>query len=120
MVDVYGGNLYPDSDHLDPHFDVSGQARVNIHGGIFQFTGPGELTPWLRTNDDGVVHIYGTDLLRDRGLVTGTFSDGTPINLVVGGTGNMVLHEIPEPSSAALAIVGLVVLAIRNRARLRR
>ena len=120
VVDVYGGTLFPDFDHIRPHFNLFGQSRVNIHGGIFHFRGPNERTPWLRTNDESVVHIYGTDLQSDRGLITGTFSDGTPIDLAVGGTSNVVLHEIPEPSSGLLAMLGLVLVASRVRTRFRR
>ena len=116
VVDIYGGTLFPDGNAFHPHFNLFGQSRVNIHGGIFHFRGPNERTPWLRTNEDSVVHIYGTDLQSDRGLITGTFSDGTPIDLAVGGTSNVVLHEIPEPSTGLLAMLGLILLASRVRA----
>ncbi len=87
------------------------ESVVTIRGGTFSngFIG----------YNSSVFHVYGTNLAYNpvSDLLTGVLQNGTPINLTVNLQQNaqLILHDIPEPSSMLLALFGMVgILAIRR------
>ena len=103
---IVGGNLIADDYSV-----------VNLYGGSIG----GHL---IAEYKESTIHVWGYDLDLTDDLLTGTLSDGTPMNHFVDptGKGQVILHQIPEPSVwvtlLMAAITGLV--AVRRRYTTRR
>jgi hypothetical protein len=101
-------------------------STATISGGTFGATGYE-----IETNSNSVVTIIGTDFMLDgvpvsgslpvgtEGILTGDFADATSFNFTadVNGTSSFVLQVVPEPSTLALAALGLVSLIGSPRRR---
>ena len=119
VMDVFGGS-YSNSICFGacPFFLASGDSRINIHGGDFRpDPTQGVSAPEFETLENGEIHVFGrglmlTELRRNNFQLTGTLSDGMPVDFPVRG--NIILHNIPEPSSAILAIIALLFLGTRT------
>lgn len=116
-VDVSGGRV-------GHNVDSEGNSRVNISGGL-------ETGNNIYIRDYSVVTIYGSDFVIDgvslesgtfgaypngserHGLLTGTLSNGDPINNYVHIKDDAKLVLIPEPTT--LLLLGLGTLVLRKR-----
>ena len=84
----------------------------------------GQVYGAVRVGGNGQAHFYGYGLeLTDGLLLTGTLADGNEIEIQteVYGNGQILLHEVPEPSVVvglvSLALVGLTLRSVRRRRR---
>jgi hypothetical protein len=82
----------------------------------------------LIAQDNGVMHIYGTGLKFDviddagtpRNVITGHLADGDPFTerYRILDQGQIILHEVPEPSTSALLAIAAATFAFTCRRRL--
>lgn len=81
-------------------------SNVDITGGLFS----GD----LGISGSSVVNIYGTDLQLHNGTLTGTLLDGNELNCLVtlhtAGGAQLILHNVPIPTSLLLFLTGLAFL----------
>lgn len=105
QVTLYGGNY-------SGGLVAGGVGTLDVYGG--------QIAGSLYVHSMGKINVYGTNLQIAGSTLTGTLADGTPIsNFVIDGPspGSIVLHDfqfpIPEPSSFALALLGLIPIGIR-------
>jgi len=83
-------------------------ARLDIKGGTFN--GP------FAIGQNSLVNVYGLGLSYsgvNGDFLTGTLQDGSPIHVAVSRSdqGQLILHQVPEPSTVALAAIGLIAFA---------
>jgi len=106
VVSVHGGEF-------QSQFVAAGSCSVNIFGGTFR----GRLT----AKDFAEIHVFGRDLEIIPGRLQGSLADGTSLYALVDtlGHGQIVLHNIPEPSTLA-GLFGAVAVLLLARARKRR
>ena len=91
---------------------VEDSAWLDIKGGNISGT--------IRIAGDAVVRVFGTHLKYRGNVLTGTLTDGTPINSKIVGSEHGILLFAPEPSTFALAALGLSVLGGATRVRRKR
>ena len=80
----------------------------------------GSIGSWMEVNGSSTLNVFGYDLAIQDDVLTGTLADDTPVNneIRLSDNAQIILHEIPEPASALLALVGLAaVLGWRRRTR---
>lgn len=120
-ANIYGGVLADD-------IHASGSSVVNLYGGTFAKAGGGAL---LGVEEDGVINIFGWGFEIDLDPptspefphLTGFLSDGSPLDVrlfnesATLGFEQIVLHEIPEPSTFSICFIGLLLLLLYGRVR---
>jgi hypothetical protein len=117
-VNVYGGTLSGGSGVITGSAITVNGGTVNLFGGSFQ-AGSTQLPHSTYGIDlyQGTVNIYGSGFNYDlgplnalEGTLTGTLSDGTPLDLPFSQAllGHIIL--IPEPSACGLFALGLLSL----------
>ena len=109
-VNIRGGTFTGDLPPISGRsISARGNAQINIYGGMFE-------RETILIRDNGEVHIYGTDLIyftdHTLGFAGGTFLDGTPIALDfqvndLSQHGQVILHEIPEPTTFLMLLGGI-------------
>lgn len=116
---------------------VTASSVLNITGGSFdRFSSRGRMTvDWsggepregsLTLWDDSTLNVYGYNLVHrvegdSAGYLSGTLLDGTVIDeIYVDRVANaqVVLHNVPEPSSIAIAAIGLTTAITLRRKRI--
>ncbi len=93
--------------------NVQDNAVVNVRGGHF-----GRLDSPDVFSQHSVLNVYGTGLTYQDNELHGFLQDGTPVDATIWLYDNAVINlfQVPEPSSAALAAIGLIsLLALRHR-----
>ncbi len=106
------GRLHMSGGSVSGNLIADDYSIVNLYGGSIG----GYL---LAERESSTIHVWGYDLDLTDDLLTGTLSDGTPMNHWVDptGKGQIILHQIPEPSVLVTllmaAITGLVVFRRR-------
>lgn len=94
-----------------PLIVASGHSVVNI----FQGNARGQLNAY----DNSIVHIYGKNFNFQSNFLTGTWVNGTDFSLYMRGQfelpSQIVFHEIPEPTSAAVMILGALWMVAKHR-----
>ncbi|MCA9266381.1 MAG: PEP-CTERM sorting domain-containing protein [Planctomycetales bacterium] len=131
LVFSYGGSTFGDGvrayDHstitiFDGLFDedvIAHDGTVNVHGGTFR--------QGFSASGHGTLNFYGTELLAtqvgyDDSIqtteyhLTGRLASGEPFlyGVSVGADASMILHTVPEPSTALLLLIGLPLIWRRN------
>jgi hypothetical protein len=132
VVNISGGSVYHDEG---ASLQVFNSATVNISGGSFARTlyvwdsgqlnlSGGSFDGNLITVQSGAsVDVYGYNLQLADHLLTGTWADGTPIDLSIwyDPAATITLHNIPEPGIlVGLIGLGFTVFGIHIRRRRRR
>lgn len=125
------------------YVNVLDQSTVQIDGGIISYVKPGSSgrveirnlsdLSWLWLSGTGQAHVYGRNLRFSSGRLFGNWANGrsfefwavrseTPSAPPVTGPypQGLVLHEIPEPAAAGLAIAGICAIWGRLRPSARR
>jgi hypothetical protein len=89
---------------------VGGDSEFHYYGGDIQSY---LYYDFESDNIYGKIHIYGTGLHFDHKWVRGTLLDGDPLNLYIRVSSidpeRVVLHEVPEPATAAILGIGLIL-----------
>lgn len=108
VVEITGGTM--------TRINASRDSIVHLSGG--EITGDFDITA-----PGGTIHIYGSNLVHDRRALRldGILADGTVIdNYYVSPTlARIVLHNVPEPSTFALASTAAISFALYWRRRSR-
>lgn len=104
VLDIYDGSIVSNSI-------IGGNAEINLRGGSFK-SELGIENVGFDLQQNSVMNVYGMGLSFQNQLLQGTLADGTPIQLDVVLADNAVVNliEIPEPSTTALATLGLIGL----------
>jgi hypothetical protein len=101
--------------------------NVDIWGGQISFDGisaPSSVSAALET-EGGTINVYGSGfdypygpITAAAGTLTGTLTDGSPINLSFWqeNTGSIILNPAPEPATLSLLILGGVAMLRRRKA----
>ncbi len=105
-IDIYGGTF-------DSYINADGTSTINIYGGLFDL---------LHRTTSGNFNIYGYDLVRNGGTITGFLADGTPLNasyveIFPHTDGQLNLITVPEPSAFTLMALGLGAIFWRRSAK---
>ena len=89
---------------------------VNLIGGL--------IYDYLAAGDSGIINIYGYHLTKidtgghyGSGFVSGEWLDKTAFNIDLSGPGTysrIIFHEIPEPATVLLIVIGSVCLGKRR------
>jgi hypothetical protein len=97
---------------VDSDFVTANSARAVLWGGT--------ITGSLFALDDSVLYVMGSnfnypigDIAATSGTLTGTFGDGTPINIPFGRASTATIH-LPEPRGLSSLAAGILLLAIAN------
>ena len=89
---------------------------LEIWGGQFGYAGAGQ---GLLIDDWASLAVYGRDLVYSNGWLTGYLSDGSWFSnaLTFGSNwqGTFTIHNVPEPETIALLLVGLVGMTLARR-----
>jgi len=111
VVTITGGNLGENDDGVSLRALFGG--RIDVFGGTFSGT--------FFEAGLGQFNVFGTGLSITDGILTGTLTDGTPLNNPVSG--NIVLNDIsviPEPSSLVLLACGALSMMTLGIGRAKR
>ena len=129
---------YGTDNRLPTAVFVSDGGTVNIHGGVighgFVASGGyinlygGSFETGMLVRPQGTISIFGQDLLLApietndsyvENMLTGKLLDGTPLNHLVvtaigpdGGIGEIILHNIPEPTARSLVVIAVAGLTM--------
>ena len=107
LINIEGGwmNIYGGT--FDIPVVTHGEAITHIRGGSY--------SEQFEVGDDALMHVYGYDLDWTDDRLTGTLTDGTPIDApaIATNNGQYILHEIPEPGVIVL-LLGAAVFLIRS------
>lgn len=116
-VNIWSGKVHGYGDELA--ISASGNSVVNIYGGQI---GEGSPLGWLSVRDAGTINIFGSNLETVSGRVVGTLSDGTHLDrrFIQRDRGRIVLHNIPEPNTSGLALLGIVLGLVGDTRRIYR
>lgn len=106
----------------EPGFPGGGQSGLlEIWGGQFGYAGAGQ---GFLIDDLMSFSIFGRDLVYSNGWLTGYLSDGSWFSnaLTFGSNwqGTFTIHNVPEPETIALFLVGLVGMTLAQRNRKKR
>lgn len=104
---------------LDTPGGVGGQSGLlEIWGGQFGYAGAGQ---GLMIDDLMDFSVYGRDLVYSNGWLTGYLMDGSWFsNALTFGSrwqGTFTIHNVPEPETLGLLLVGLLGMTVRRRKR---
>jgi len=118
-LDVSGFNMY-DNSILNisggilngTHISIGNSNILNLSGGNF---GTGNETPWIYSKN--IINIYGRDLsivpyyTQTDSFVSGHWADDTAFGFILGRAQiynpQIVFHEIPEPATMFLLLIGI-------------
>jgi len=91
-------------------------STVNLYGGL--------VTDDLSAGDSGIINVYGYNLAKfptggklGDGFVLGEWENGVTFNFYFYGSNtysHIILHEIPEPATILLIVIGSIVLRRRR------
>jgi len=89
---------------------------LEISGGQFGYAGAGQ---GFLIDDLMSFSVYGRDLVYNNGWLTGYLSDGSWFsNALTFGSdwqGTFTIHNVPEPETIGLLLVGLVGMTLARR-----
>ena len=72
------------------------------------FLGGGSIQSLLAA-DFSVIEVHGSNLILDEGRLTGVLADGSMIDATAETVGSGQILLVPEPSTLALLLAGLLV-----------
>lgn len=107
-IDVHGSSkLYFSGGEIFDSLTCHEFGTAHVSGGTIY----GDLGTHLRVRDSGTIHVYGYGLAMADQWLTGSLADGSSISIPteIFDNGQILLHEVPEPSTAVLAGLGLLL-----------